>query len=222
MIVFFDLDDTLIDSRGAVGAAVRKIHHDLEIPRPLEDFLSAWRAAHAHRYPQYLNGDLSYREVSRIRVRDVLGADVADGEADAVFAAYMNAYESNWALFADVRLCLNALRGLRLGVISNGPSKEQRRKLTQLGIEPSFEHIVISEECGCAKPNTGIFARACELANVAADDAWYVGDQFDIDYGGATAAGLHAVWLNRRGEKFQTNSSTVTSLAQVPDVIASC
>ena len=156
-----------------------------------------------------------------MRVRDVLGADVADSEADAVFEIYMNAYQSNWALFADVRPCLNALRGLRLGVISNGPSMEQRRKLTQLGLGPSFEHIVISEECGCAKPNTVIFAKACELANVAADDAWYVGDHFEIDYCGATAAGLRAVWLNRRGEKTQTNSNSIVSLSQVPDVIAS-
>jgi len=221
MIVFFDLDDTLIDSQGAVGEAVRKIHFDLQVKQSLEDFLGAWRAAHAHRYPRYLDGHLSYQDASRMRVRDALGANVTDSEADAVFERYMRAYELNWALFSDVRPCLSALRGTRLGVISNGPSKEQRRKLTQLGIEPSFERIVISEECGCAKPNAGIFARACELANVAAHDAWYVGDNFEIDYGGATAAGLRAVWLNRRGEKPQTNSHIVTSLTQVPNVIAS-
>jgi putative hydrolase of the HAD superfamily len=221
MIVFFDLDDTLIDSRGAVDEAVRKVHRDLQVKQSLGDFLDAWRAAHTHRYPRYLNGHLSYNDVSRMRVRDVLGAELTDSEADAVFERYMNAYESNWALFADVRPCLRNLRGLSLGVISNGPSNEQRRKLTQLGIEPAFELILISEECGYAKPNAAIFARACELANVAAHDAWYVGDSFEVDYRGATAAGLRAVWLNRRGEKPRTDSRAITSLAQVPDVIAS-
>jgi len=184
-------------------------------------FLSSWRMAHARWYPRYLGGDMSYQAVSHRRVRDVVGADVTDSEADAVFDRYMGFYESNWALFSDVRPCLGALRGLRFGVISNGPSKEQRRKLTQLGIAPSFEHIVISEECGCAKPNPAIFARACELANVAANDAWYVGDHFEIDYGGATAAGLRAVWLNRHDDKPPASSKTVTSLVQLPNVIAS-
>jgi putative hydrolase of the HAD superfamily len=152
-------------------------------------------------------------------VRDALGTDLKDHEADAVFEKYMNAYEANWALFADVRPCLSALQGLRLGVISNGPSREQRRKLTRLGIEPSFEQILISEECGFAKPNAGIFARACVLANVAAHEAWYVGDHFEIDCGGATAAGLRAIWLNRRGERPRADARVVSSLAQVPDVV---
>ena len=220
-MIFFDLDDTLVDSQRAVGEAVRQIHGDLRITWPLEDFLVAWRAAHARWYPRYLDGHLKYEDLRRARVRDVLGSDLKNSEADAVFEKYMNAYESRWALFADVRPCLSALRGLRLGVISNGPSKEQRRKLARLDIEQSFERILISEECGCAKPNAGIFAKACQLANVAAHEAWYVGDHLEIDYGGAKAAGLRAIWLNRRGEKPQTNTRTVTSLAQVPDVITS-
>src|SRR5262245_51240012 len=135
MIVFFDLDDTLIDSQRAVSEAVREIHRDLQIKQSLEDFLAAWRAAHARWYPRYLDGHLRYDDLRRVRVRDAFGADLEDAEADAVFERYMNAYESNWALFADVRPCLSALRRLRLGVISNGPSKEQQRKLALLGIE---------------------------------------------------------------------------------------
>jgi putative hydrolase of the HAD superfamily len=221
MIVFFDLDDTLIDSQRAVGEAVREIHRDLHIAQSLEAFLAAWRAAHALWYPRYLDGHLSYRDLRRARVRDVLGPGVTDGEADEVFERYMNAYELRWTLFADVRPCLAALRGLRLGVISNGPSKEQRRKLSRMGVEPFFNRILISEECGCAKPNALIFAKACELANVAPHQAWYVGDHLEVDYGGATAAGLRAIWLNRRGDKTQTSARSVASLTQVPDVIAS-
>src|ERR1051325_5433005 len=164
MIVFFDLDDTLVDSQRAVGEAVRQVHGDLQITKPLEAFLASWRAAHARWYPRYLNGDLTYEDIRRARVREVLGSDLKDGEADAVFEKYMNAYESRWALFADVRPCLGALRGLRLGVISNGPSKEQRSKLARLDIKSSFERILISEECGCAKPHPGIFSKASDFA----------------------------------------------------------
>jgi putative hydrolase of the HAD superfamily len=91
--------------------------------------------------------------------------------------------------------------------------------LAQLGIEPSFEQILVSEECGLARPNAGIFARACELAEVAAHEAWHVGDHFEIDYRGVTAAGLRAIWLNRRGESPRTDARVVRSLAQLADVV---
>jgi FMN phosphatase YigB (HAD superfamily) len=137
VIVFFDLDDTLIDSQRAVGEAISQIHRDLQIMQPLEEFRAAWRAAHARWYPRYLDGHLGYDDLRRVRVRDALGADLKDHEADAVFEKYMNAYESNWALFADVQPCLNALQGLRLGVISNGPSREQRRLRSSASSRPS-------------------------------------------------------------------------------------
>jgi FMN phosphatase YigB (HAD superfamily) len=102
MIIFFDLDDTLIDSQRAVGEAVRQIHRDLQIMQPLEDFRTAWRVAHEHWYPRYLDGHLGYDDLRRVRVRDALGTDLNNREADAVFERYMNVYEANWTLFADV------------------------------------------------------------------------------------------------------------------------
>ena len=222
MVIFFDLDDTLIDSQRAVDWAVATVHSDLRVDQPLADFLAAWRKSHSNHYPRYLNGKISYESLRRSRIREVLGTHLSDAEADSIFESYMNAYESKWALFADVEPCLEGLRTHCLGVISNGPSQEQRRKLARLGIEPRFQHILISEECKCAKPDPGIFGRACELAGVTPSDAWYVGDHYEIDFCGSIAAGLRGIWLNRRGGVCESSElKVISSLAQVAEAISS-
>src|SRR6266849_5883821 len=197
MVIFFDLDDTLMDSQSAVSSAVREIHSKLGVDRPLQSFLQAWREAHARHYPRYLEGALSYEVVRRLRVRDAVRADLSDAQADAIFDGYMTAYEAMWTMFSDVQPCLEALGAHSLGVISNGPSNEQRRKLARLGIGARFQHILISEECKCAKPNPRIFKRACELAGVAPADAVHIGDHYEIDFCASNAAGLRGIWLNR-------------------------
>ena len=222
MVIFFDLDDTLVDSQTAVAAAVSELHATLHIDQALEDFALLWTEAHSRYYPRYLEGTLSFEDLRRSRVRHVLPSDLSDDEADAIFATYFAAYENNWAIFEDVLPCLDRLRAYSVGVISNGPSKEQRRKLARFGIDKRFQTILISEECGCPKPNAGIFARACEMAGVAPADAVYVGDHFEIDVCGSRAAGLRGIWLNRKAEPAAlTDASMVRTLSEIPSAIAS-
>lgn len=221
MAVFFDLDDTLIDSQGAVLAAVSELHATLGIGGVIEDFARLWGDAHALYYPRYLQGALSYDELRRLRIRHVLGADLDDDEADAVFTTYFAAYEKHWAIFADVIPCLDALQGYSLGLISNGPSKEQRRKLERFGIEKRFETILISEECGSPKPGQEIFARACEMAEVDPVGAVYIGDNFEIDFCGSRAAGMRPIWLNRRAlTPPAAIASVARTLAEIPRMVA--
>ncbi len=221
MVVLFDLDDTLVDSQRAVGAAVLALHSTLNISAPFEHFMREWRRAHARHYPRYLQGSAPYSEVLRERVRDVVGKELSDREAEEIFASYMTEYEKHWLLFDDVLPCLDKLNDRTLGVISNGPSVEQRRKLSRLGIEERFKTVLISEECGCPKPQAAIFLRACASVGVSPSEAVYVGDQLEVDFLGARAAGLRAIWLNRSGSGERAGETdVVTSLRQVPTLIA--
>jgi putative hydrolase of the HAD superfamily len=84
-----------------------------------------------------------------------------------------------------------------LGIISNGRSNEQRRKLTAVKNSHRFEHVLVSEDCGHAKPGAEIFRLACRMAGVPAAQALYVGDQYELDACGARNAGLRGIWLDR-------------------------
>jgi len=196
--VFFDIDDTLVDHSTALRAAVIALHRSLGPGIKLQEFQAKWQAAHALHYSRFLKGEISYTESARARVRDVISDGLSDEAADALFAKYLTDYESGWTLFPDVLPCLAQLRAVSLGVISNGPAVEQKRKLSRLRIANYFQWVSVSEEIGIAKPDARIFQVACERAGVAPQEALYVGDQYELDACAALSAGLKSVWLNRR------------------------
>jgi putative hydrolase of the HAD superfamily len=199
MVVFFDIDDTLIDHGAALRSAATSVHAGLGLGVPVQGFLAAWQAAHRLYYPLYLKGEITYQAAWRARIRGTIDPALADAEADDLFASYLARYEAAWTLFPDVLSCLDRLRSFRLGIISNGRSDEQRKKLGRFGLVARFEHILISEECGAAKPDQKIFRWACAAVRVSPAEALYIGDQYEIDVCGARNAGLKGIWLDRQG-----------------------
>jgi len=220
MIVFFDIDDTLIDHSRAMRTAAIRMHADLGMPVKFETFMADWLEAHRRHYPRFLAGELSYEALRRLRIRETVSADLRDEDADDLFATYMKTYRSAWAIFPDVMPCLDRLRSCTLGVISNGPSVEQREKLRALEIEDRFQHILISEECGCAKPAPQIFRRACQMVAASPNEVVYVGDHLEIDVCASRDAGLRGIWLNRLGRECHTGHfEVVGSLIELSDIL---
>jgi putative hydrolase of the HAD superfamily len=80
---------------------------------------------------------------------------------------------------------------------------------------------MISEYCGCAKPNPKIFRAACAASGVSPRDAAYVGDMYDIDAQGARDAGLTGIWLDRRRIAAPPHAPPIVcSLAELPALIS--
>jgi len=122
------------------------------------------------------------------------GLDVAI--ADRLVAHFRASYDAHCTLTDDVRHTLDELRrrGLKLAVITNGPSAMQRRKLAVLGLEQLFAAILVSEEEGVRKPDAEIFRRALARLGVAPHEALFVGDHPIADIEGAHGAGLRTAW----------------------------
>lgn len=87
-------------------------------------------------------------------------------------------------------------RGIRTGVISNisfcGSIVEER--INTLLPDNSFEFILATSEYMFRKPDKRIFQLALEKAELSPEEVWYIGDQYECDIKGATAAGLFPVW----------------------------
>lgn len=87
-------------------------------------------------------------------------------------------------------------QGIRTGVVSNisfcGKALEER--INRLVPEHKFEFIIATSEYLFRKPHRRIFELALEKAGVAAEDAWYIGDDYECDILGAQGVGLQPVW----------------------------
>jgi putative hydrolase of the HAD superfamily len=220
MLVLFDIDDTLLDHTAAERSAAAILHRSIGAPVSLEQFHVRWARALEHHFARYLSGQLSYQGQRRDRVRDAVDSSLTDEAADRIFAMYLAGYEASWSLFSDVLLCLDNLSQHRLGVISNGQGHQQRKKLAQTGILDRFDCLLISEECGCAKPEPTIFLRACTQAGESPANAFYVGDRYDIDAQAARTAGLRGIWLDRNQKATADHEAPIIrSLDQLPALL---
>lgn len=222
-MIFFDIDETLINQRQAEAqAAVRFLDvygHLLPEPFTVLDFCLRWRMLREKHLPPFLNGAISFREHRRRRVRELFidGAGLTDREADERFEVFLEEYRRAWRLFDDVLDCLDALAAHRLGVLSNGSSEQQRLKLKQTGILERFSTVLISEDVGLAKPGWDIYVAACRSARCSPEECVYVGDRLEADARGSRAAGMRGIWLDRRRSDPPQDVEVIHTLLELPE-----
>ena len=223
--VFFDLDGTLLDHDAATraGALGMFSRYRDRLTESDERLLRRWEESTEHHFDRYLRGEISYAGQRRWRIWDlfdVAPSEMPEAEADEVFAVYREAYERNWELFPDVVDTLEALRGFRLGVITNGGSVHQRQKLEGVGVLDRFAAVVASEDEGVAKPDPGIFRVACQAVGAPPSACLHVGDRLKVDAIGASQAGLKGVWLDRHDEgPGPVEVSRIASLSELPALV---
>ena len=227
--VVFDLDDTLLDTTGLeaemlVGlcAAVNE-----ELPGVEFDHLRArFRDGRDDLYERVLSGELdipSYRRLHLIAVCEPWGEP---SEALQATATRLRDEQLGRARFVEHAIeLLRDLReaGVTTGLLTNGPSWMQRRKVELLGLEAELDIIGISEELGAAKPDPAAFAATLELLASAPEETVMVGDHLDWDVRGALAAGMRgAVWVAGDEDEREPppRALKVARLGEVPAALA--
>lgn len=231
-VVLFDLDDTLLDHRGAVATAI--VAHRGEVLPPSRatdaEEASRWHELEEHHYHRYLAGQIDFRGQRRARARDFMapyGVALADDDAaDAWWDVYSARYVDAWRLHEDVLPCLDALADLPLGIVTNGDPVAQSRKLETIGLDSRFQHLTTSGGLGVAKPDPQIFHHACAEFGVDPAEAAYVGDRLQTDAVGAADAGLLGVWIARAApspeqlaEASTAGARAIRTLADLPALL---
>lgn len=201
-MIFFDIDQTLINHQQAQDTAALLFLQRFSslLPYASKEFCLCWQTVMEKHFATFMRGEITFVEHRRRRMRELFQEAelyLADDEADGRFAIYLQHYEDNWILFDDVLSCLNALSNRRLGIISNGNTEQQTKKLCQTEIATRFDIVVVSEDVGVSKPKPDIFLSACRRARVKVQQCSYVGDSLQNDALAAEAVGMKGIWLNR-------------------------
>jgi HAD superfamily hydrolase (TIGR01549 family) len=174
------LDEWLLREHPAVGAkwpvaAMRELRDAISLERP--------DLAHDFTAQRLLTLERAFGECG-------LDAQHVDAAFEVCYAA-RNAVEC----YADALPALAALSSrVPLISISNGNADLQR-----IGLRHHFRACISSRDIGYAKPHARIFEAACKELGVAAENVLHVGDDPELDVGGARSAGLRTAWLNRTG-----------------------
>jgi putative hydrolase of the HAD superfamily len=225
--ILFDLDFTLVDNdvgwRRLWPAVAERFAERYPGFDPEEFESRSYDFADRH-YQLLLRGDIDYDTYRRDYVRH--GVEPWGELEDDLYAAYSDARTRSVdliELFGDAVETIRALRarGLKIGILTNGPSELQRRKLRLIGIEDEVDAVAISEELGVSKPDPEAYAKAVAMLGLDPGEVAMVGDHVVNDVAGALAAGLAAaVWVERRsGEELPEGAHLAQELAEVPELV---
>ena len=217
--VLFDLDDTLVDHRGAADRGVRTWLRGLGLDEPVEEHVERWFALEAFHYERWQRGEVSFLEQRRARVRAFLpGWDLADDAiADDTFAGYLACYRAAWSAFRDAG---DALRralgsGLAVGILTNGHQPAQEEKVRRTGLSSYGVPVLASSSLPAAKPDVRAFEAACAEIGVEPEGCVMVGDSLHHDVRGALAAGLAAVLVDRHGRYDRHRPAALAGVTRV-------
>ena len=187
--VFFDLDGTLYDRDAAI---VRTAEFQFATYR--HHFTHVTQSAFIERLVE-LDGH-GHTRTPMLHHRLAAELEFSESVAEQLEASFRSKYPQYCHITEDTISTLHALRdrGMKLGIITNGPAGWQSRKIEALKIAPLFDTIVISGNEGFEKPDVRIFAVALERCGVVAAESMFVGDHPEADIRGAKDAGMVPVW----------------------------
>ena len=217
----FDLDHTLFDRYATLRKIVLTDNPDVlpfksDIPR--EEAAEKWIYADKH----FIH--LGWDRVRRFfNDNNMLRASAQNAD---LFREYVVPCFMRTAVPYDFTLpMLNKLKcmGLKLGLITNGPSELQRAKLKMLGLEDIFDTVLISGEFGAAKPDTTIFKEMAHLMNLRPEEMLYIGDNPLNDVETSGKAGYIPVWVRTTESwvfpEIMMPELQVDTVEEIPEII---
>ncbi|HWG23547.1 HAD family hydrolase [Actinospica sp.] len=185
---FFDLDDTLVDTRTALHAWAL----DFVAEYGIGDGNDELAAAHVvTRRAREVDTWLEFAE----KAREWYGIATPVAE---LFDEFAESYARKFTLSPTVAAGLTRLRdaGWLLGIVTNGMTRVQHGKIDHVCLRDYVDAVIDSQSAGYRKPDRRIFELAAgKLGVELGPDGWMVGDMLSKDVEGGIAAGLRTIWL---------------------------
>jgi len=217
--VIFDLDNTLVDfmlmKRQAIDAAILAMR-DAGLKLSTEEIRQGIDEIYNERGMEFQKvfDELMYRKFSKVDNK-ILSAGVI---------AYRRAREAALTPYPHVTMTLIELTKMqvKLGVVSDAPSKEAWLRLCYLNFHHLFDAVVTFEDTGMRKPNPEPFQKVLDLLQIKPAEALMVGDWAERDVVGASQVGMMTVFA-RYGNTFGTQVSNadydIDDITQVIDIV---
>ena len=222
--IFLDVDDTLLDFDACAAHALRRgLEMRGEVYR--SEMLAVFRRINRGFWQKIETGEITRAQLARDRFNAVfaaLGLGHLDGAAFEVdFKRFLNDSAELMPYAAETVAYLAARYPLY--VASNGPQRQQERRLAMAGLLPYIKTVFTSEAIGAEKPSPAFFA-ACfaQLPGIAPGELLFVGDSLTADIAGGIACGMDTCWYHPRSVECAGDirpTYTITDLRQLREIV---
>ena len=201
--VIFDLDNTLLDFMNMKSKAVEAaVHGMIEAGFQMDKDTACNKI-----FSIYESKGWEYKEVFDDFIQTELGRLDYKILASGI-VAYRKAKEASLILYPNVNSTLITLSkwGLKLGVVSDAPSREAWMRICSVNLHHIFDAIVTFQDTGMHKPSPEPFEKISSLLDIPPENSLMVGDWPERDVIGAKKLGMKTAFA-KYGDVFGTKES---------------
>lgn len=191
--ILFDADETLFSFNSYWGMKAMLARYQIDFS---EQDYADFQAINKPLWVAYQNGEITAEDIQTRRFA-ALSAQTG-----------VTPLQLNQELMAEMALVskplegvvdmLNALYGkVKMGIITNGFTDLQQKRLENTNTSHFFEMVVVSEQVGVAKPDRQVFDYAFSLmGDFDKSKVLMVGDTLASDILGGNNSGIDTCWFN--------------------------
>lgn len=225
--LFIDLDDTLWDTYHNNKECLEELYADYRFGRhyaSFEAFFDVYMPHNIELWAKYRAGEIDRPTLILDRFLYVLRplGITDEKEVLAINDDFLRRTTTKTRLIPGAIELLEYLRpSYRMYILSNGFREVQYLKLSNAGLAPYFDRMILSEDAQIQKPHKGIFDYALVNTNSRRAESLMIGDSWDADIVGARQSRIDQIWYNPDGLPAQgfEPTHTVRSLLEIRDIL---
>lgn len=221
MIVFIDVDDTLLDFEKCSSKSVELACSVFGVPFS-QKLLDTFHPINLALWKQFERKEITKEQLFKVRFTKVFQLLSIEANGEAFEHEFHNNLFNSAEKIDGAQELLQYLHSkYTVYVASNATLEQQTNRLKNAGFLQYIDGIFASEQIGCPKPQKAFFDACFKAIDVCPQDTVMIGDSLSADINGAREYGMHTIWYNHRKE--DTSSAIcdhiVNNLREIQDIL---
>ncbi len=223
-LILFDADGTLFDFEKASVEALKKTMKLFGIDKWNTETWELYKKINKQIWDEFELKKISAIELKPERFRRFFSAisvhDIDPSEFSNKYLLFLS--HGTYLIDGAEELVKWCYGKYKLGIITNGLTSVQKPRFSQSILNKYFEHYIISEEIGYAKPHPEIFDYAFEkFDHLDKSSAIIIGDNLTSDIKGGNDYGIDTCWFNQTGLSKNSIIPTyeITDLSELKNIL---
>lgn len=226
--LFFDLDDTLVDTIQNNKEALFDIYEEYELTKyfpSFDIFYNKFKIINADLWERYAHGKITKDYLRETRFMKTLDGilKLTVGESLQMNDDFLDRANTKKNVIQGGKEILEYLfPKYDMYILSNGFQEVQSHKMDNAELNPYFKKVILSDHIGKNKPHPAIFSHALEEAKANKSEVIMIGDNTDTDILGAKNSGIDQIWFNPKNLPDTNNIAptyTITNLSELKNIL---
>ncbi len=210
--VFIDFYGTIVHEDGAVIKEVSQKIFDTGVVEDKSQIGAYWWQEFQ---AGFINAHGNSFKTQRVLEYESLAKTIAHFQSTADAERLSNLMFAHWVkppIFEESKQFFEACP-VPIYIVSNIDRADVLEAIAYHGLKPAG--VFTSEDAKSYKPRAELFELALRSTGLKAEEVIHIGDSMSSDVKGASALGIHAIWLNRGGREVPEGVTAVSDLMEM-------